>query len=48
MSATLPMARKGLVPVSRSYLRGEHLMMLTTDLGFSTYTTTSPGFRICR
>ena len=33
-----------LVPVSPSYVRGEHLMMLTTDLGFLDLYDYIPGF----
>ena len=33
-----------LVPVSSSYVRGEHLMMLTTDLGFVDLYDYVPGF----
>jgi hypothetical protein len=33
-----------LVPVSASYLRGQHLMMLTTDLGFLDLYDYIPGF----
>jgi hypothetical protein len=33
-----------LVPVSSSYLRAEHLMMLTTDLGFVDLYDYVPGF----
>ncbi|MCE9557304.1 MAG: Gti1/Pac2 family protein [Planctomycetes bacterium] len=33
-----------LIPVSPSYLRGEHLMMLTTDLGFLDLYDYVPGF----
>ena len=46
-SATLPLATKAR-PVSPSYVRGQHLMMLTTDLGFLDLYDYSPGFRICR
>jgi hypothetical protein len=33
-----------LIPVSPSYVRGEHLMMLTTDLGFLDLYDYIPGF----
>jgi hypothetical protein len=33
-----------LVPVSASYVRGQHLMMLTTDLGFLDLYDYIPGF----
>jgi hypothetical protein len=33
-----------LIPVSLSYVRGEHLMMLTTDLGFVDLYDYVPGF----
>jgi hypothetical protein len=35
---------EGLVPVSPAYVRGEHLMMLTTDLGFLDLYDFIPGF----
>ncbi len=44
MNATPATGYERLVPVSPSYVRGEHLMMLSTDLGFLDLYDYIPGF----